>query len=199
MVLAGGALATTACGGSTAAQPDAASSATSNPRGDATAPGDDGGPSDDVGINCCTNVAPDPCADSCFGTEVDAAVCMSCQQAQTACQAMNGLYETQTDGSLGCTPFGPRVDAGAGPTDAAPADAGPTDASDDAPFFLSCCNANSDPCCPIAYCSGGVGPDAAIYVNCEQNRMQCESMNGYRYALQPDGSLGCGPLPGTRP
>jgi hypothetical protein len=166
MVLAGGALATTACGGSTAAQADAASSATANPGGDATAPGDDGGV-----VYCCANANVDPCLG-------------------------NGVFEAQTDGSFGCTPFGPPVDAGAGPTDAAPADAGPTDASDDAPSFLFCCNANPDPCCPIAYCSAGLGPDAAIYVTCEQKRTQCESMNGY-YASQPDGSLGCTPTSAT--
>jgi hypothetical protein len=181
MVLAGGALATTACGGSTAAQADAAPSATStpgNPGEDATSP-----------ANCCTNAAPDPCSDSCSGGG-DTAACTSCEQARTACLEMNGFYETQTDGSLGCTRFGPPVDAGAGPADAAPTDdAGPTDAS---VSDEGCCNANPDPCCAIAYCSGGVGPDATIYLTCEQSRAQCVSMNGY-YVSRPDGSLGCTP------
>jgi hypothetical protein len=176
MVLAGGALTATACGGSTAAQPDAAS-ATSNLGGDAKASEDDGTAGDDVGEPfCCVNQAPDPCSDSCSGNGgPDAAVCVSCRQAWAACEATNGYYETQPDGSLGCTAFGPPVDAAVAPTDAAPADAGrrdagPTDASDDVQFHFPCCNANPDPCCPIAYCSGGVGPDAAFYVTCEQNR-----------------------------
>ncbi len=191
MVLAGGALATAACGGSTAAQADLPSSATSNPGGDAAAPGD-GGSSDDVPVNCCMNAAPDPCSDVCSGNAGDA-VCTSCEQARAACLAMNGFYEIQSDGSLGCTRFGPPVDAGAGPSDAAPTDPGPTDAS----FSEEgCCNANPDPCCAIAYCSGGVGPDAAIYVTCEQSRAQCESMNGY-YVSRPDGSLGCTPSSAT--
>jgi hypothetical protein len=45
---------------------------------------------------------------------------------------------------------------------------------------------------PIAYCSGGVGADASIYVTCEQSLTQCESTNGY-YERQPDGSLSCTP------
>ena len=84
----------------------------------------------------------------------------------------------------------------ADPWNAGPVDAAPADAAEDVVFHFPCCNANPDPCCPIAYCSGGVGPDASIYVTCEQNRTQCESMNGY-YEIQPDGSLGCTPTSAT--
>ncbi len=184
MILAGGALAATACGGLTAAQADGAS-ATSDAGRDAKdkASGDDGRSSDDVEdiVNCCVNAATDPCSDPCFGSGgPDAATCVSCRQAETACEAMNGFYQTQVDGTLGCAFFGNNQ----------PPDAGPTDAAADVQFQFPCCNANPDPCCPIAYCSGGVGPDASIYLTCEQNRTQCESMNG-DYGPQPDGILGC--------
>jgi hypothetical protein len=56
----------------------------------------------------------------------------------------------------------------------------------------TCCNANGDPCCPIAYCSGGVGPNGSRYLACEQSRMQCEAMNGFYYD-QADGSFDCMP------
>ncbi len=109
----------------------------------------------------------------------------------TACEAMNGFYDAQADGSLVCAPSRRPVDAGAGPTDSGPRDAGAREDSGprDIPGDGGCCNANPDPCCPML-CSGGVGPDASIYVACEQNWTQCESTNG-DYEPQPDGSLGC--------
>jgi hypothetical protein len=76
-----------------------------------------------------------------------------------------------------------------GAKDGGAPDAGPVDAADEVQAVSFCCNANPDPCCPLAYCSGA-GPDASIYITCEQNRAQCEAMNG-GYTYEPDGSLGC--------
>ncbi len=81
---------------------------------------------------------------------------------------------------------------------ASPADASPSDAPPNpGPESGGCCNASPDPCCYLA-CSGGLGPDAAVTVACEQNRMDCEAMHGF-YETQVDGSLGCTPLGGPEP
>lgn len=42
-------------------------------------------------------------------------------------------------------------------------------------------------------CSGGLGPDAATYTDCEQGRTECEAMNGF-YEAQPEGTFVCAPL-----
>jgi hypothetical protein len=185
MVLAGGALAVTACGGSTSAQADAAAGADT---------GSDDQSSDDAFTNpgpefpCC-NANSDPCCPLLCSGDIgpDAAVYVDCEQEGTQCEAMNGFYEAEGNGSPVCVLPRRLADSGAAPTEA-----GPTDAADDVQAFLFCCNANPDPCCPIAFCAGGVGPDGGIYVTCEQNRTQCEVTNG-SYEPQPDGSLGCTP------
>jgi hypothetical protein len=76
MILAGSALAATACDGSTAAQ-------------SSTVPG-----------GCC-NGSPDPC---CFlGCPSATAASQDCEESFAQCEAMNGFYGWQPDGSLGCT------------------------------------------------------------------------------------------------
>jgi hypothetical protein len=84
-----------------------------------------------------------------------------------------------------------QADAASSETPDAASSGGDGQSGDDAYTGTSfpCCNADPDPCCPMV-CSGDVGPDAASYVDCEQNRTQCESMNG-DYQPQPDGTLGC--------
>jgi hypothetical protein len=189
MILAGGALTATACGGSTAAQADAATTTTPNLGDDSADPGQ---------INCC-NASSDPC---CYlSCEPDAAISPACEQ-QTECFDHGGT--TGPDGVCRVPQSLPGPEAGSpdaetsdgGAADAGPVDAAPTDATEDVVFYFPCCNANSDPCCPIAFCSGGVGPDAAPYITCEQSRTQCQSNSGY-YQYQPDGSLGCTPTSAT--
>ena len=129
MVLAGGALAVTACSGSTSAQPDAASSAGT----DATSSGGDDQSSDDAysntGPNLCCNANPDPCCPmACSGgVGPDAAIYIDCEQGRTECEAMNGFYEAQPGGSFVCTPLGRPNDAGVRPADASPTDAADAD------------------------------------------------------------------------
>jgi hypothetical protein len=186
MIVAGGALVAAACSGN-----GATGSAQDSP--------DVGDPAQKF----CCNASSDPC---CYlSCDPDAAITPACE-AQNQCFNNGGVIGPNGQ----CGPAEPQAlpepeagspdaqtsDAGpmdAGPLDDGPVDAGPTDADipDVHPGFF-CCNANPDPCCPIAYCAGGVGPDAAPYVTCEQNRTQCESTNGY-YEHQPDGSLGCTP------
>jgi hypothetical protein len=60
-----------------------------------------------------------------------------------------------------------------------------------------CCNANPDPCCPIA-CTPGGGPDSSSYVLCEQDRTTCEEQDG-SYEYRPDGSIGCSSSPEAGP
>ena len=202
MIFAGGALAATACSGSTTsmADPDPASGSTSDAASDRT-----------VSFGCC-NGSADPC---CFMTCTDGLLPSSydeCEQGRAQCEAMTGSFVYGPDASSHCAPGVPvepsPPDAGtegeraadaslsdAGARDGDALDAGPVDASDDVPSVLFCCNANPDPCCPIAYC-GGVGPDGSIYLTCEQNRAQCEAMNGF-YRTQADGSLGCTPMSTT--
>jgi hypothetical protein len=130
MVLAGGTLAAAACNGSAASPADASSSdAPSNVDLDGSP---DASPSDapsNFGAESggCCNASPDPC---CYlgcagGPGPDAA--LACQQSQMDCQAMHGFYETQVDGSLGCTPPAGSEPGDAGPTDA---EAGSSDAGD---------------------------------------------------------------------
>jgi hypothetical protein len=242
MIVAGGALAATACGGATGAQSGANPDATANQgefccnaNGDPCcpmscgsggvnapsyvaceqsetecsdkqgrfavdtegttacapppAPADgsvDSGPPVTETSGCC-NANPDPCCPILCGDEdPDAAPYVACEQDEAECKAMHGVFEY---GSRVCT----GADASVPPPDAGPVDAGPSDAEPDQMSFFSCCNANSDPCCPIGFCAGGVGADGAAYIDCEQNRTQCESMDGDRYAYEPDGSLGCAP------
>jgi hypothetical protein len=214
MVLAGGALAVTACGGATAAQADAAASNPSNRSDDMSA----GQPTpvgttpttapstSPIGPSGCCNANPDPCCPMAYcagGVGPDAAVYIRCEQGYTACEAINDENLYDPDRSVCTAPDGSvqPLDAGSvdgGPDDAAPADAGPSDAEPDQgnPVISFCCNANPDPCCPIAYCGGGVGPDAAVYITCERNRAQCESTNR-EYLYQPDGSLACTPTSAT--
>ncbi len=184
MVLAGGALAVTACGGSTSTQADAAASMTT----DTGAEGDDADINLGPELGCC-NANSDPCCPMLCGGHIgpDSPVYVDCEQEETKCEAMNGFYEAQSFGSPVCVLPRRLPDSGA-----APAEAGPTDAADDVQADLFCCNANPDPCCPIAFCAGGVGPDAGVYLTCEQNRTQCEATSG-SYEPQPDGSLGCTP------
>jgi len=73
----------------------------------------------------------------------------------------------------------------------------PMDAESDAISNLFCCNAVSDPCCEIAYC-GGPGPDSSAYILCEQDRITCQSHDGF-YETLDDGGLGCSFLPEAGP
>ena len=129
MLLAGGALAATACGGATAAQPDADSDATS----DATGPDATSNTGDDVslsvGIGCC-NADPGPCCSMVCsgGVSPDASSYVTCEQGYKECEAVNGSYAMLSDGTFGCaTPSGARV--GRGDAQAAALDAGISDAS----------------------------------------------------------------------
>jgi hypothetical protein len=89
----------------------------------------------------------------------------------------------------------------ASPSDAGPdatSDVGPgagdEDANNDANLVVlgsGCCNANSDPCCPML-CYGDAGPYADVYVACEQSWKDCLAMGG-SYEQQQDSSLGCTP------
>jgi hypothetical protein len=164
MILAGGAVAATAC---TTSNSVSSSDAASNVDYDAS--------------NSCCNASSDPC---CYLSCVpDATPSGSCLQ-EIDCVSEGGMWDSF---SFSCAS---REDAAPPDATPGPADAGPGDAPDDTSFVFPCCNANSDPCCPIAYCAGGGGPDAAVYVDCEQSRSQCEMANG-SYEPQPDGSLGC--------
>ncbi len=114
MVLAGSALAITACDGSTAAQ-----------IGDATAPSDDAPDCISGGTPCC-NADPDPCCPmlSCPGYECRGGVgphdpaYLGCEARYQCEEVMNGIYTQEPDGSLVCVPRAIVVEASAGPTDA---------------------------------------------------------------------------------
>ncbi len=106
MILAGGALAAAGCGGPTAAQADASANTRPNERftsGDDGSSNDapfTGGPNNNAAGGCC-NGDPDPC---CFlgcspATEASQ---KDCEESEAQCEAMNGLYELQPNGSLGC-------------------------------------------------------------------------------------------------
>ena len=182
MVLAGGALAVTACGASTAASSQTESDATSTV-------GDDADTSAPFETPCC-NANSDPCCPMAYcsgGVGPDAASYIACEKSRCP---PNETYQMLASGEMVCAAQGSPMDAGPGPVDAGPADAAPSDAPDDISFAFPCCNANADPCCPIAYCAGGVGPDAAVYIDCEQSRSACEATSG-NYEAQPDGSIGC--------
>jgi hypothetical protein len=160
MVLAGGALAATACSDNAATSVDAA----------------------DVFAECC-NANSDPCCPMAYctpGGGPDASSYVLCEQGRTTCEAQGGSYTDLADGSQGCS---------------YPPEAGPGDHFD---AFSECCNVNPDPCCPIAYCTPGGGPDASSYVLCEQGRTTCEAQDG-AYEYQPDGSIGCSYPPGAGP
>jgi hypothetical protein len=170
MILAGGALAAAACSGSTTSMADGdAASGSTMPSGSSSSSG---------GCVGC-NSGPDPCV-----YEGDAYWCGVGIPVEPSPSA--------EDGSAADAAPADASPSEAGAHDGSAPDAGPADATDEVPVVSFCCNANPDPCCPIAYCSGGVGPDASIYLTCEQSRTQCESMNGL-YERQPDGSLGCTP------
>jgi hypothetical protein len=132
MALAGGTLAAAACNGSTASpsgtsSPDDGSNVDLDGSTDAST--SDAPPNFGPESGGCCNASPDPCCYlSCDGEPgPDAAVTIACKQSQMDCNAMNGFYEPQIDGALGCTPLG-----GPGPEDASPtgAEAGPGDAGD---------------------------------------------------------------------
>ena len=55
--------------------------------------------------------------------------------------------------------------------------------------LAGCCNANPDPCCHLL-CPGEPGPDASVYISCEQGYSQCQALDG-NYAGQGDGSFAC--------
>jgi hypothetical protein len=127
MVLAGGALSATACGGSTEAPVDAASHESSN--GDATTPGDDATIS---GSGGCCNADPDPCCPmlKCLGPSgpgpgvgPDDPTYLLCEARYQCEDFMNGIYTQEPDGSLVCVPRGIVVDASAGLTDVDATDA----------------------------------------------------------------------------
>jgi hypothetical protein len=149
MVLAGGALAATACGASTATPTDAGSDATSSA-------GDDGSV---VSFGCC-NANSDPCCALSCGPEQNAASYMACEENRTDC-GVNETFGQLVSGDMGCVSL---VQSG-------------------------CCNANPDPCCPIGYCSPDAGPDSSAYIDCEQDRSECEALDA-SYGFQGDG-IGC--------
>jgi hypothetical protein len=172
MILAGGALAATACTGSTA---DTDAGAAFN------------------GYTPCCNGGGDPC---CYLTCTDGPIPSSynaCEESWGLCESMNGSGYV-SDGSFTCNapivPVGPSPSE-AGAKDGGAPDAGPADAAEDVHVMTPCCNANPDPCCGLIDCSESL--DAAIYVTCEHKRTQCEAMDGF-YDYQPDGSIGCAPV-----
>ncbi len=155
MVLAGGALATTACGASTATSSDAAADGMSNVGDDA---------SDDTGnvSSFCCNASSDPCCYTTCNIGPDAESYTACREKLMDC-GVNETFQELTDGRMGCFP---------------------------PPVVTSfCCNANPDPCCPIGYCRDDAGPDASDYISCEQDRSECEALDGsYTQVL---GVIGC--------
>ena len=176
MVLAGGAVAAAACGGN-----ETAAQNTTEPDASVASP-------------FCCNGASDPC--SYRSGDPDASITPACERENDCLNAggtigPDGVCDVPSDAQPLPAPEAGSPDAET--PDGGPVDAGPADAAEDVTFSSSCCNANPNPCCPMAYCSGGVGPDAAVYLSCEQNRTQCESKDGF-YETQPDGSVGCTPL-----
>lgn len=156
MVLAGGALTATGCGGSTLAQSDAASNEVSAERGDATAPGDDATSSNST--SCC-NADPDPCCPmlACAGgVGSDDPAYLRCEARYQCEDFMNGIYQQEPDGALVCTP---RCQLTGQCPDAAPASPDSADASSDACVrgvcTVSCIDGGSggvqgcvvEPCC----------------------------------------------------
>ena len=146
MVLAGGALAATACGGSTEAPVDAASHELSN--GDAAASGDDATYCNS-GTPCC-NADPDPCCPmlSCQGFDClggvgpDDPAYRSCEARYQCEDFMNGIYTQEPDGSLVCVPRGIVVDASVTSTNSGPADAS-SDACVPGVCIVSCIDGGS--------------------------------------------------------
>lgn len=223
MVLAGGALAATACGPSTATPTDAGSDATSSA-------GDDGG----VSFGCC-NANSDPCCALNCGPEQNAAQYMACEVNRMDC-GPNETFGQLVSGAMGCVSQVQSGCCNANPDPCCPigycsADAGPDssayidceqgqsqcealDASygfqpdgsigcsvplaarDAGPTYgdSGCCNAYPDPCCYLGFCPGSPGLDSSAYIDCEQRG--CEALDA-SYGLQPDGSMGCSIPPGA--
>jgi hypothetical protein len=125
MVLAGGALSATACGGSTEAPVDAASHELSNR--DAVASGDDATSS---GLTLCCNADPDPCC-TCAGEITDADPASACGQ-ELACQAVGGTWEPFVirKGAPDGGEVLPHCEFEASEADGGPVDAAPVDAAD---------------------------------------------------------------------
>jgi hypothetical protein len=171
MILAGGALAASACDGSTsAAQIDPASNGVSAEGGDS---GDDAPDCVSGGTPCC-NADPDPCCSmlSCLGYECrgavgpDNPVYLSCEARYQCEDFMNGIYTQEPDGSLVCVPRGIVVDASAGPTDA---DADAAEACAPSGCATACPAGTHDVSSVVNGCTvwqccvsdDGAGPDAA--------------------------------------
>jgi hypothetical protein len=118
LVIAGGALAATACGSNSASDGQADAS---------------GGDDADFPITCCNAISDPCCYLICTGDPRYA----SCEQAETACSSKGGIYEEESDGSIGCShlPEAGSGDAGAA-SDAADAaalsDAGDAGVASDA-------------------------------------------------------------------
>jgi hypothetical protein len=117
MILAGGALSAVACGSSS---------------------------SDSNSYFECCNATRDPCCSLGYcpgGVGPHDPRYLACEQGWTECEAMQGAYEPDADGSFACAvkstgPIG--AGSASAPTDAAPPDAGPADtgladAAEDAP------------------------------------------------------------------
>ena len=131
MLLAGGTIATAACGGAVHGSDFDASAS-----GDATTGQDAGDELSNNGGFCC-NADPDPC---CEYELCDASLTPQCAQ-ELQCQEA-GLWNSST---FSCER--PPVDAG-------PADAGVDVVSSSGP----CCNGNPDPCCPFELCDAAASP-----------------------------------------
>jgi hypothetical protein len=126
MILAGGALTASACGGSTSAQVDAAPNEASAERGDDTSQGDDATGSNSAG---CCNADPDPCCSmlACAGgVGADDPAYLRCEARYQCEDFMNGIYQQEPDGASVCTP---RCQFSGQCPDAASAGPDPADAS----------------------------------------------------------------------
>jgi hypothetical protein len=143
-----------ACGGKT----DTAAAPPSD------APPDASAVSFEAGGGCC-NANPDPCCR--FATcnnNPDPSAFVACQQMQqTACEAEGGTYDTSSTG--GWCSFAIDATVGNQPETSPP-----------------CCNANPDPCCPIAYCGDS---DASAYDACEMKEQALCEAEGGTYELYP--------------
>lgn len=168
LVLAGGAVAATACTGNSGSTSDASPSQDTSPSDDAS-PSQDAAPLDaepDVVLNnFCCNVNPDPC---CGYLHCGGPLTPECSQ-EMSCEADGGTWNplkySVPDGrvvDVGCS----RAQDAAPPQDAAPLDAQPDAVGNDFDGSF-CCNANPDPCCRYLHCGGPLTSVCSQEMSCE--------------------------------
>jgi hypothetical protein len=158
MILAGGAVAATACAGSSAVTSSDASSDVAS--GGSSSGGSSGGSSSGGfgDADFCCNASSDPC---CYLIcAPDAEPLGGCLQ-KMECESDGGVWDYNFSDTCSWP-------------DAAPQDASP-DAPQDAPDTIDalafCCNANPDPCCATLHCG------APMTVTCSQE-LACQADGG---------------------